>query len=127
MRCGEVMRTDVRCLRQEETVQAAARLMRETDAPFVPVCDDSERVVGAVTAFDLATRVCAEDWRPSMARVREVMSSQVVACRPGDELIIADELMARFHESRVIVVDEDDVVQGVITTRELTQARRLDP
>ena len=56
MRCEEVMKKDVECLSPQDTVQAAARRMREANVGFLPVSDRSRKVLGVVTDRDLAVR-----------------------------------------------------------------------
>ncbi len=124
MRCAEVMRTDVHCLRQEADARTAAKMMDELGVALLPVCDARARLVGTVTAFELATRVCSTDGRPSGCRVLDVMSTSVAACHPGDDVQVAGELMSELHEPRVFVVDQDDVVQGIITPDEIAAAAR---
>ena len=49
MRCMDVMKPDVQTISPEDTVQTAARLMRDENVGFLPVCDAADRVLGTVT------------------------------------------------------------------------------
>jgi CBS domain-containing protein len=115
MRCADVMRTEIKLVHEEDSVQTAAQLMRKWNIGFLPVCDALDRVVGTLTDRDIAVRLCAEDWQASTCPVRDVMSSQVLACSPQDDLETADALMAEFQKSRIMVLDAEDRLRGVIS------------
>lgn len=120
MRCEEIMKRDVRCVSPSESAQQAARRMREEGIGFLPVCDGSGKVLGVVTDRDLTIRVLAADHAPS-TRIQEVLTPEVIACRPEDDLSRAEELMARHHKSRIICVDDDGRLVGVISLSDVAQ------
>ncbi|SRR5258708_22711362 len=120
MRCEEIMKKDVECMSPQDTVQAAARRMRDENVGFLPVCDRSKKVLGVVTDRDLAMRILAEGQPPS-TRVEEVMSREVIACRPDDDLRKAEELMVKNHVSRMLCVDTEGPLVGVISLSDIAQ------
>jgi CBS domain-containing protein len=120
MRCEEVMKKDVQCVSPQDMVQAAARRMRDENVGFLPVCDRSRKVLGVVTDRDLAIRILAEG-KSASTRVEEVMSREVVACHPEDDLRRAEELMMTNHVSRMICVDGDGRRVGVISLSDIAQ------
>jgi CBS domain-containing protein len=122
MRCSDVMRRAVTSLSEAESAQSAARLLRDGDADFVGVCDHEGRLVGTVSEHDLV-RVVAEDWPASTCPVRDIMSTEVIACRVDEDLEVADQLMDEYERSRVLVVDERDVLQGFISRAERPAGR----
>ena len=60
MLCQEIMKHPVKWVAQDDTARTAARVMREENIGFLPVCDRSGRVLGTVTDRDLAIRLVAE-------------------------------------------------------------------
>src|SRR4051812_932652 len=60
MRVDEIMTRSVECVSPEDTIQAAARKMRDLDVGPMPVCGDAGRLVGMVTDRDIAVRAVAE-------------------------------------------------------------------
>src|SRR4030095_6403521 len=86
MRCDEIMKRNVECVRSGDTVQLAARKMRDMEVGFLPVCDDGMRVRGAIPARDITLRVVADDRSAANTAVSSVMTHEVVACRPSDEV-----------------------------------------
>lgn len=120
MRCDEVMTRDVVFVEPTDHTQEAARKMRDANIGFLPVCDEHRRVVGALTDRDIVVRLVAEGFAVHTT-VREVMSRDVVACRPGDDLAEAERLMGEHRKERIIVTDAGGRLLGVIGLADLVQ------
>lgn len=120
MRCEEIMKTNLSCLKPQDTVQEAARLMREQNVGFIPICDDDKKVQGTITDRDLATRVLA-DARDPQTPLSDCMSTELVYCSPQDDVSRAQELMAKHRKSRMLVCDREGRVQGVISLSDIAQ------
>src|SRR2546430_17213461 len=99
MLCNELMKNGVECLTETDTIQDAARRMRDLNVGFLPVCDASKKVLGTLTDRDIAVRVCAEDLPANGTRAIDVMSRDLVACRPDDDIRAAERLMGQQHKS----------------------------
>ena len=81
MKLKELMKSDAQCISPEQPTQAAARMMREANVGFLPVCDDSGKVLGTITDRDITLRVVADGKSPS-TKVEQVMTREIVAGRP---------------------------------------------
>jgi CBS domain-containing protein len=119
MLCQDVMKRNVEFVAEHETVQAAAFKMMNANVGFLPVCDRRGRVRGTITDRDIAIRACAADRRPSETTVGEVMTREVVACRPTDPLHEAERLMGERHKSRLIITDPKGYLRGVISLSDI--------
>jgi CBS domain-containing protein len=120
MLCEQIMNRSVKALREEDPTQAAARLMRETNVGFVPVCGSDGKVVGTVTDRDIVVRLAA-DSGPMTTPVGKVMTRQVVCCKPQDDLRRAEQLMFDHRKSRVVCVDEQGHPVGVISLSDVAR------
>lgn len=120
MRCGEIMTRDVAVVGTGQSVADAAKLMREMGTGFIPVCQSDGTVVGTLTDRDLAVRVIAEG-RPLETAVQDVMSSGVVSCRPEDDVRVAEELMGEEQVNRIVVLDGDGTLAGVVSLSDVAQ------
>src|SRR5262245_25124454 len=78
---GQIMRTDVAILEADMTAEDALRAMQEKNARNVLVSVKGE-VVGIVSKTDVLFKVTYEGRNPSKVRVREIMSSPVLAVGP---------------------------------------------
>lgn len=124
MRCLEIMRQWVQSVVEDDTVQTAAWLMRESDVGFVPVRDAGGTVIGVLTDRDIATRVCASDDRASEITVGAVMTRGVVACRPDDPVARATQLMRRHRLTRILITDALGAPVGVLSLSDIAQYER---
>jgi CBS domain-containing protein len=120
MRCDEVMTREVETIAPTATVLDAARRMRDLDIGFLPVCQSDDTPVGTLTDRDIVVRAGAEE-RPLHTPVEEVMTGEVIACRPSDDLERAEELMRTNQVSRVLVVDDDGRIAGVISLADIAR------
>jgi CBS domain-containing protein/uncharacterized protein YunC (DUF1805 family) len=120
-RCADIMKTVPQSVREDDPLRLAAEIMSAANIGFLPVCDDGGRVVGTVTDRDIVVRGIALGFDPSLRRVGDVMSRNVIACRPEDELALAEQFMANYQISRLVVTDEDDVLQGVISLSDIAE------
>lgn len=121
MNCSVLMKTSVESVAPEESVVSAARLMRDGNIGFLPVCEEySGRVLGTITDRDIALRLVAER-RPLWTRVEELMTRDVIACSPDDEIDTAEDLMADNQVSRVMCIDDDEQLVGVISLSDVAQ------
>ena len=120
MRCDEMMKRDVHCCRQDDTLQSIARLMRDQNIGFVPVCDH-DKPIGTVTDRDLAVRACADGLSPASTKVSQVMTREVIRCRPSDDVAKAESLMSKNHKSRIMVCDDGGKLVGVISLSDIAE------
>src|SRR5512133_1538007 len=120
MRCQEIMKMDVECVSPRDSVGEAAIRMRDDNIGFLPVCDQSRKVLGTLTDRDIAIRVVAAK-KPASTFVEEVLTPEVVACRPEDDVRDAERAMAQKHKSRVMCVDEEGRLIGIISLSDIAQ------
>ena len=120
MRCDELMKRDVECVGMRDTVQQAARRMRDANVGFIPVCDEKFRVLGTLTDRDIAIRLVSDN-RPATTEVKEIMSREVVSCRPTDDLERAQRIMAERQKSRLLVIDQHDKLVGVLSLSDIIE------
>lgn len=121
MRCGEIMKKDVICIDRDDTIQLAARRMRDSNIGFLPICERGGKVVGTLTDRDIAVRCDAEGLSASTCRVEDVMTAHVVSCRSDDDLVMAETLMAEHHKSRIVVTNAEGYLQGVLSLSDVVQ------
>lgn len=118
MQCRDIMKKDVQRVRPDDIVRTAAVLMASYGVGFLPVCDESGKPIGTITDRDIVVRCVAYDY-PSTIQVSEVMTADVVACSPDDSLDRAEELMAEKKKSRIMCVDSEGYLCGVISLSDL--------
>ena len=108
-----------------ESIGICARRMHDEHVGCLVVVepnDGSEFPVGMLTDRDIAIRVAAEDKKASRVHAREIMSHESVTCRDTDEVEQAEAVMAEHHKSRLMVVDDDGRLVGVLSLADLLTA-----
>jgi len=121
MRCEEIMKKKVEYVRPSDTVQTAAQKMRDCGVGFLPVCDESQHVLGVVTDRDITIRAVADNHQASSTNVEAIMSKELVSCKKDDDISKAQELMAQHQKSRICCVDDDGKLIGVISLSDIAQ------
>jgi CBS domain-containing protein len=127
MRVKNVMTKNPSCCVPSDPAPRAASIMRDEDTGIVPVIDNeqSQRIVGVVTDRDLCMTVVAESRDPATVAVEQCMTTVVVTCMPGDAVEKATELMKENQIRRVIVVDEQRRLQGIVSMADLVERADL--
>jgi CBS domain-containing protein len=115
MNIRDVMTSNPRTVSPSDTIQNAARIMRDEDTGAVPVVENG-RPVGMVTDRDIVVRAVAngELNRP----VRDVVSGNVVTARPDMSTKEAAQLMSEYQVRRLPVVENDCLV-GIVSIGDL--------
>jgi len=115
---ADIMTRSIATVQREETLQAAARRMREMDVGWLPVLD-GKALVGMLTDRDITVRGVADGMVAQESRVADVMTADVVWCRADDSV---EEVMAEMGDAqvrRLPVLDADNEVVGVVALADL--------
>jgi CBS domain-containing protein len=115
---ADIMTRSIATVQREETLQAAAKRMRDLDVGSLPVLD-GKALVGIVTDRDIAIRGVADGMVAQESRVADVMTEEVVCCRAGDAI---EDVMAEMGGSqvrRLPVLDRNNEVVGVVALGDL--------
>jgi len=114
------MTKDPCAINADKSVAYAAKMMRDEDVGLAPIVE-GDRLVGTLTDRDIAVRVVAEGRDPGQAKVREVMSTDLVTVDPQQDLDEALRLMASYQLRRLPVVEEDGKLVGVVAQADVAQ------
>jgi CBS domain-containing protein len=102
----------------DATLVEAAELMRDHNIGFLPVIA-SDVLVGVITDRDLVVRGLCESRQPALTPVRSVMSTKPVWCYEQDVLTDAADILANYHVRRLIVVDSNRKLCGLLSIDDL--------
>ena len=116
MHIRDVMTSNPTCLSPDDSIQNAARIMRDEDTGVVPVVENG-RAVGIVTDRDIVVRAVAEDGKLNLP-IREIVTGNIVAARPDMSTREAAELMSE-HQIRRLPVVENDHLVGIVSIGDL--------
>lgn len=113
----EFMTKNPRTVSPDQTIQDAAKIMRDEDTGVVPITE-SENLTGVITDRDIVIRAVAEG-RDGQTTVRDVASQDVVTIDPQQDLDEALRLMAQHQVRRLPVVEEDGKLVGILAQADI--------
>ena len=116
MNIRDVMTPNPRTVTPDDTIQNAARIMRDEDTGAVPVVENG-RPVGMVTDRDIVIRSVADGGQVNSS-VRDIVTTGVVCVSPDMSTKEANELMSEHQVRRLPVVEIDQLV-GIVSLGDL--------
>ncbi|MBP6195485.1 MAG: CBS domain-containing protein [Methyloversatilis sp.] len=96
----------------------AAKLLSSTHIGLVVVCGSDGAMVGVVTKTDVVRQFSLGGVDAGTAAVADVMTRDVVFCRPTDGLPDLLSMMGRRGFVHVPVIDEEAMPWGVVNARD---------
>jgi CBS domain-containing protein len=114
----EIMTKGPVTVRPDDSVQKAAKLMKESHVGPIPVLDQESKLIGMVTDRDLAIKVVAEG-RSADTKVSDVMSRNLFTCGPDDNVKEASTLMETHQVRRIPIVDDQGHLLGIVAQADL--------
>ncbi|MEG3638409.1 CBS domain-containing protein [Magnetococcus sp. PR-3] len=142
MRVEDVMTGEVRTANREDDLKNVASVICALKVSGLPVVDEINRLVGIISEKDilnallpsyseyLADPVKGRDFEAMEAtypkvmekKVDEIMTSSVFTCSPEDPVLDAASRMTSHHFRRLPVVDEKNVLVGIVSLSDIHQS-----
>ncbi|WP_342376334.1 CBS domain-containing protein [Myxococcus stipitatus] len=121
MKVEEIMSENpVTCL-VDTGIEQAARWMVECDCGALPIIDVDNRPLGVITDRDITCRIVAKGKDPSMSNVRDAMSAPAATVYRDTTLEDCLELMEQNQVRRMVVLDDDGTVCGMVAQADLVK------
>lgn len=119
MQIKDIMTAGPECISPEDSLQKAARKMRDLDIGPLPVCGQNDLLAGMITDRDITVRAVAEGKDPTTTRVREVMTEEIVFCFEDDDVREAAETMQEHQIRRLLVLNRHRRLAGIVSLGDL--------
>jgi len=118
---GRIMTTDFLSVREDQTIADAVREFKNTTHPlesvaYIYVLDAEGRLRGLITLRHL---LLVDKETP----VRDLMNTQIVRVWTDDDIKSVAEVFGKYKFLMVPVVDDDNVLEGVITFQDIMEER----
>ncbi|MGA2204441.1 MAG: CBS domain-containing protein [Terriglobales bacterium] len=107
----------------EATAERAIRTMLDRHVGAVAVIDENHRVAGIFTERDVLLRLSLGERDPRNISVREVMTAPVEMATRATTAGEALATMVERHYRHLPIVDDDGQLLGMLSIRNLLQAR----
>ena len=121
MQIRDVMVRDVKTCSGTDSLNRAAQIMWEHDCGVVPVVDDDGRVIGIVTDRDACMAAYTKGRAFAQIGVEEVMSRDVISCRPTDGVAEVEKMMQKRRVRRLPVTDPQGFLKGIVSLNDLAR------
>jgi CBS domain-containing protein len=108
----------------DATLRQVAQLMRDNDCGQIPVVGQDRHPLGVITDRDIAVRAVAVGSDPASATAREFMSSPATTVPAQSSLNDVAMMMEENQIRRVVVVDEQGSVAGIVAQADIARAGR---
>lgn len=114
----DVMTSPVITVKEDSTVNEAAKLMRDNNIGCVIVTSENDKPIGIITDRDVIARVVAEGLQPSRVKVKEIMSAPLVTIDADKSIDEAAREMVRRDIRRLAVMYKGRLV-GIISSKDI--------
>jgi len=122
MKVRDVMTRSIVTVSPDASIKEVAELMQKHNVGAIPVVDQNG-LKGIVTDRDLVVRNIASGKDPFSTPVKEVMTSQVTAVTPDEDISSVTKIMASRQIRRLPVVDNQQVI-GMISLGDIATTGR---
>lgn len=119
MKVQDIMTRDVQCCGPDTNLAVGGKMMWDSDCGVLPVLNVEGKVLGVITDRDICMAVATRNKLASEITVWETVSGKACTCRDTDDIHTALDIMKREKVRRLPVVDEDGVLQGMLSMNDL--------
>jgi CBS domain-containing protein len=119
MKLSEIMTRNVEIIHPNDTLQTAARKMRDRNIGFLPVYDAGE-LVGVLTDRDIIVRALTKGADPKTMLSRDLITSPAIFCFDDQSIDDATDLMHDNQVRRIVILKRGNrELAGVISLGDL--------
>lgn len=125
MKVKDCMCNEVYCVTPNSTVQDCANIMSNNHIGCIPVCDNSQNVVGLITDRDIILRCVACNKEPKNTPISEIMTCNPCCCTPEADITEVEKLMSQNQVKRIPVIENNRIV-GILTLGDLATNKQIN-
>jgi CBS domain-containing protein len=123
MRVKDLMTQPVQTVQERDTLDRAAYVMWNHDCGAVPVVNDDGRAVGMITDRDICMAALFHGQPLTAVPVSAVMSRELCACQPDDQVLDAERLMSTRQVHRLPILDQQGLPVGILAVSDIARRR----
>ncbi|GCB50792.1 CBS domain-containing protein [Streptomyces sp. NL15-2K] len=116
----EIMHSGATCIQENETLEAAARRMKELDVGALPICGEDDRLHGIITDRDIVVKCLAQGKDPRTVTAGWLEQGKPVTI---DAEADADKVLQAMEEHKIrrLPVIDDHRLVGMISEADLAR------
>lgn len=120
IKARDIMTGGAECVGVNETLEQAARKMKELDVGALPICGEDNRLKGMLTDRDIAIKCVAEGGDPRTAKAGDFGEGKPVTIGADDTIEEAIRTMQEHQVRRLPVIDGHDLV-GMLSQADIAR------
>jgi CBS domain-containing protein len=121
----EIMTPGAECVGENETLEVAARKMKDLDVGALPICGEDNRLKGVVTDRDIVVKCLAEGGDPRTVKAGSLGEGKPVTIGADDTVEEAIKTMEEHKVRRLPVIDGHDLV-GMVSQADIARSLNED-
>jgi CBS domain-containing protein len=110
---------------EDQTIQEICKIMSDHEIGCVVVVKrlvGGNKPIGIITEGDIVREIGMSDLFLAQKPIRELMKYPLVTISPNTSIKEAIEIMQTRNIRRLLVVDNDDIVRGILTQKDVLNA-----
>ena len=116
----DLMTPDPKCVKEDQTLADAARMMRDLDVGALPICGNDDRLKGMVTDRDIVVKCIADGGDPNTVTAGSLGEGKPITIGADDDIRDALVVMEEYQVRRLPVIDGHDLV-GIISQADIAR------
>lgn len=120
MKARDIMTGSVECIGENETLEQAARKMKDLNVGSLPICGEDNRLKGMITDRDIVVKCLATGGDPRTAKAGQLAEGKPVTIGADDTIEEAIRTMQEHQVRRLPVIDGHDLV-GVVSQADIAR------
>lgn len=117
----DIMHAGAQCVGERETLEAAARRMRELDVGALPICGEDDRLHGIITDRDIVVKCLAVGGDPKRTTAGELAQGTPVTVSADADIRDVLRKMEEHQIRRVPIIDDHRRLVGMISEADLAR------
>jgi len=118
LKVREVMTRDVKLITLDMRMSSVIDLLRNEKISGAPVVSENGTLIGIISMEDIIRCLLKNDYN---SRVAHYMSAQPIAVKESDPVVEALKKFVSTRLGRLVVVDDDDNLAGILTKGDVTR------
>jgi CBS domain-containing protein len=116
----DIMTGGAECIGVNETLEQAARKMRDLDVGSLPICGEDNRLKGILTDRDIVVRCLADGGDPKSTKAGDLAQGKPVTIGADDTIEEAIRTMQQHQVRRLPVIDGHNLI-GILSQADIAR------
>ncbi len=112
-------------VRDTDSIVEVSKKMKQAGMPDAVVVNSKEKILGALDAYDIVSKVLAEEANPNAVNAKDIMYTPPIVT-PDTPIRRVHEIMRELDVSLVPVSNDEEKLLGVVTILDILDALSIE-